>query len=88
MLGVVEVISWVCFSDNWLAVSLEAELFTRHGGVRLGPEAGGCEAHFWTTVSVAGDCGALSGSVVPTVIDWLGLCCEPGTVAGILVTVC
>lgn len=67
----VEVISWVtvCFSDVWLTVSLEAESFAGHGGVGMEPKAGGCEAHFCTTVSIAGDKGALSGSVASTVAD-------------------
>jgi len=86
----VEVISWVtvCFSDDWLTVSLEAETFAGCGGVGMEPEAGGCEAHFCTTVSIAGDMGALSGSVMPTVADWLGLCCEFGMTAGSLTAVC
>lgn len=86
----VEVISWVtvCFSDDWLTVSLEAELFAGHRGVRVESNAGGCEAHFCTTVSVAGEWGALSGSLVSLVADWLGFCCESGMTAGSLTTVC
>lgn len=87
----VEVISWVtvCFSEDWLTVSLEAELFAGHGGLGVELDAGDCEAHFCTTVSSAGDRGALSGSVVSTVADWLRLCCESGVVvAAGLTTVC
>lgn len=86
----VEVISWVtvCFSDGWLTVSLEAESFAGHGGVRVESEAGGCEAHFCTTVSIAGDWGVLSGSIVSTVAGWLRLCCESGMTAGSLTAVC
>lgn len=54
----------------------------------MGSEAGGCEAHFCPTVSVAGDCGALSGSLVSAVADWLGLCCVSGMTAGSLAAVC
>lgn len=82
----VEVISWVtvCFSDDWMTVSLEAGSFARHGGLRVESEAGGCEAHFCITVSVAGDWGVLSGSVVSTVAG----CCESGMTAGSLTAVC
>lgn len=67
----VEVISWVivCFSEDWLTDSLEAESFAGHGGLGVELETGGCEAHFCTTVSIAGDRGALSDSVVSTVAD-------------------
>lgn len=84
----VEVVSWVtvCFSDGWLTVSCEAESFAGHGGVRVELEAGGWEAQFCTTVSVAGDWGA--GSLVSTVADWLGLCCESGMTAAGLTAVC
>lgn len=82
----VEVISWVtvCFSDDRLTVSLEAESFA----VEL--EAGGCEAHFCTAVSVAGARGGLTGSLdwLSTVADWLRLCCESGITAGSLTAVC
>lgn len=86
----VEVISWVteCFSEGWLTVSLGAESFAGHGGVRVELEAGDCEAQFSTTVSVAGDWEALSGSLVSTVADWLGLSCESGMTAGSLTAVC
>lgn len=51
-LGDVEGTSWVtvCFSDNCSTVTLEAESFSGHGGVEVESEA-----HFCTTVSVAGD---------------------------------
>lgn len=84
VLGVVEVFSWMCFSGDWLAVSLES--FAGQGGVGMGSEDVGCEARFCTAVSIAGDSGVLSGTRVPTVADWSGLC--SGKMAGSLVVVC
>lgn len=75
VLGDVEVTSWGSFSDDCSSVSVEAESFAGHGGVGVESEA----------VSVAGDCGVLSGSFVS---DWLGLCCESGMTAGSWLAVC
>lgn len=86
----VEAGSWalVCFSGDWLTVSLEVESFAGHGGVGVGADAGGCEAHFCTTACAAGDWGAPSVSLVSTVADWLVLLCESGTTAGSVTGVC
>lgn len=83
----VEVISWVtvCFSDDWLTVSLEADSFSGCGGVGVELEAGCCEAQFCTTVSIAGDC---RGSSAPAGAESFGLCCESGMTAGSLTAVC
>lgn len=45
-------VTCLCFSDDCLTVS---ESFDEHGGGMAWSDAGGCEAHFCTTVSVAGD---------------------------------
>lgn len=59
----------------------ELDVWLTGGGV------GGCEAHCCTAVSVAG--GWLSGSLVSTAADWLGLCCcVSGTAAGSLAVAC
>lgn len=76
----------VCFSDGWLTVSVEAGSFAGHGGVTVETEAGGCEAQFCITVSGASDRGGLSGGLVSTVADWLGLCCKSGMT--VLTAVC
>lgn len=78
-----EVTFCLCFSDDCLTVS---ENFDEHGGVMVWSETAGCEAHFCTAVSVAGDWGTLFDGVVSTAAEWPGL--ESGTAAGSLMAFC